>query len=99
MWARPYSCPVLASLEEADRLCEQCVVAFLPGERHIAFQKRDDLLRDGLPRRDGIHQHVWVSLLRKDTTGLEDFACELEETTSIPVLIDEELRIDEKAVG
>ena len=90
---------MLTSFEEADGLREQCVVSFLPGERHVGFQKRDDLLRDGPPGRDGVHQHVGVSLFRKDATGLEDFARELEETTSIPVLIDEEFRIDQKAVA
>src|SRR5262245_9737617 len=75
----PLLCSMRPRFEETYSLSETGVI-FLPcGIHHIPLKERNDLFRDRASRRDGINQHVGISLLGKDTTCLEDLARELKQ--------------------
>ena len=83
-----------SSLEHVNRLNVPSDIGFSGRELHVPFEKRNDLLRDGTPRRDRINEHIFVPRFRMDPSRLEEIPEELEKITTVLVLIDEKLRIN-----
>ena len=83
-----------AFFEEPQRLTKPFVV-FLPRRKdHIPIQKRNDLFRNRSSRRDGVDQHIRIPVFWENTTGLENFRCDLEDSATVPVLVKKKFRID-----
>ena len=82
------------SLEEPDRSDVPGDVVSSSGEFEVPLQKRHDFFRNRAPRRDRVNEHVGVPGFRMDRSRLEEVLREFEKSPSIPMLIDEEFRVD-----
>ena len=84
---------------KVDSSSEDLVVDHSRGIAHVVVEERHDNVPQDLPIRDLQHQHRLIPGFREDRARAELLRSHLEEPSSIPVLIQKELRLDEVAEG
>jgi hypothetical protein len=76
---------------------EDLVVDSACGKPHVVPKKGYDHVPQDTPIRDLQHQHVLIPWFREDRARAELLCSQFKEASSIPVLIEKELRLDEVA--
>jgi hypothetical protein len=83
-----------AGLKKMHRIFKEVHVVTSGRKAHVPPHERQHVRRDVLPRIDREDQHVRIAWLWPDPSALEHLLSQLQELTSSPVLIYEELRLN-----
>ena len=87
------SVPTLIYKVDSGR--EDLVVHYTRRKTHVAAEKRHDNVPKDLPMRDLQDEHALVPRFGKDCARAELLRSHFQELSSVPVLIQKELRLDE----
>jgi hypothetical protein len=80
--------------DQFDSARKDLVIGYTRRKAHIAAEERNHHGREDAAVSDLEHQHVWIPWLGKDRAGAKLLRSHLEKTSSVPVLIQKELRLD-----
>jgi hypothetical protein len=93
----PFESPVVSLAHQVDRGREDLVVGYARRMAHVASEERNHSVPKDLTVPELQDQHLLVPGLGKDGARPELLRSQLQETSSIPVLIQKELRLNEVA--
>jgi hypothetical protein len=88
---------VLASIDQLNSTREDLVVGHTRRKAHIPPKERNDGVSQDPSIRDLQDEHIFVPRFGEDAARPELCRSHLKKTPSVPVLIQEELRLDEVA--
>src|SRR5579864_2025231 len=88
---------VLAFANQFHSAREELVIGNTRRKAHVPAEEWNHRVPQDAPIRDLQDEHIFVSRLGKDRARPELLRSHFEETSSVPVLIQKELRLDEVA--
>jgi hypothetical protein len=89
--------PVMALIHKADSSREDLIVDYARGKAHVVPEERNNRVPEDSTIRDLQDQHALIPWFGKDRAGTELLRSHFQELSSVPVLIEKELRLDETA--
>ena len=91
--------PMPALTNKVDSGSEDLVVDYTRRKAHVVAEERNDRIPQDLPIRDLQHEHGLIPWFGKDRARSELLRSQFQEASSVPVLVEKELRLDEVAEG
>ena len=91
--------PMTSVVYGAHRCSEDLVIIYTRRKAHVPPEERHNHVVQDASIGDLQHEHVGIARLRKDASGAKLLRSHFQEASSVPVLIEKELRLDEVAEG
>ena len=91
-----FASPMPTLGHKVDRHREDLIIRYTRRKAHVISEERNDCVPQDLPIRDLQYEHALVPWFGKDRTRSELLRSHLQETSSVPVLIQKELRLNEQ---
>jgi hypothetical protein len=92
-----FATPMPALADQVDNGREDLIVGYTRGEAHVATEERTHHVPQDLAIADLQDEHILVPGFGKDRARSELLLSHFQKASSIPVLIQKELRLDEVA--